>query len=506
MRSTKVSNILVFKVVIARQVSTSATSKLKPFQEIPGPKPLPVIGNIWRYLPLIGDYRTDTLFENAQYNKERYGSLVREQITRRHTILHLFKPEDIEEYFRQDGKCPYRRSHRALHKYRHDRPELYNSGGLFSENGPKWAEQRAKFQKRLMSNSQVAQNIGKLDEVSLKFLNWLEFELAKGKIDSVIKDFEFLLYKWALGNTLRVFLDMDIDKLKPEYVNELIQIIHNTLTSTDKTEIQTDKWIKKPHKCSHYKMLAESQEFLHDFVSNEIDKLSSESTHLQSNFSYPIHWLRTDKIDRKDIITFIIDSFMAGLHTTSYTTAFMLYYISNDESILEKLQYELNEVIPNCDRPLTISDIDKMVLLQDCLKETLRLNPVSIGTGRLTKEDNIVLRDYTIPKDTMIITQNQAISRDDQIYEAANEFRPSRWSNYRACPRDLKPSPFATLPFGFGARACIGQRLAKLQIKVLTVRLLQKYRIKFLHEIPIKTTLIHTIDGNLNVETRPINP
>lgn len=28
----------------------------KPFQEIPGPKPLPLLGNTWRFLPVFGDY------------------------------------------------------------------------------------------------------------------------------------------------------------------------------------------------------------------------------------------------------------------------------------------------------------------------------------------------------------------------------------------------------------------------------------------------------------------
>jgi hypothetical protein len=26
----------------------------KPFEDIPGPKPLPIIGNVWRFIPYIG--------------------------------------------------------------------------------------------------------------------------------------------------------------------------------------------------------------------------------------------------------------------------------------------------------------------------------------------------------------------------------------------------------------------------------------------------------------------
>ena len=27
----------------------------KPFEDIPGPKPLPIIGNVWRFIPSIGN-------------------------------------------------------------------------------------------------------------------------------------------------------------------------------------------------------------------------------------------------------------------------------------------------------------------------------------------------------------------------------------------------------------------------------------------------------------------
>ena len=31
-------------------------STAKPYEDIPGPKPLPIIGNAWRFLPGIGTY------------------------------------------------------------------------------------------------------------------------------------------------------------------------------------------------------------------------------------------------------------------------------------------------------------------------------------------------------------------------------------------------------------------------------------------------------------------
>ena len=49
--------------VLKRCKSTAAVAQArpeewdyaKPFEEIPGPKPLPIIGNIWRFIPYIGN-------------------------------------------------------------------------------------------------------------------------------------------------------------------------------------------------------------------------------------------------------------------------------------------------------------------------------------------------------------------------------------------------------------------------------------------------------------------
>lgn len=39
-------------------------------------------------------------------------------------------------------------------------------------------------------------------------------------------------------------------------------------------------------------------------------------------------WLQTDKLDRHDLTTFVIDALVAGRDTTSYTTAILLYNLT----------------------------------------------------------------------------------------------------------------------------------------------------------------------------------
>ena len=40
--------------VAVPQVAQNDLDTAKPYEAIPGPKPLPIIGNIWRFLPYIG--------------------------------------------------------------------------------------------------------------------------------------------------------------------------------------------------------------------------------------------------------------------------------------------------------------------------------------------------------------------------------------------------------------------------------------------------------------------
>lgn len=54
--------------------------------------------------------------------------------------------------------------------------------------------------------------------------------------------------------------------------------------------------------------------------------------------------------------------------------------------------------MPEKDTEVTSDLISKAVYLRSCIKESLRLNPVAVGVGRLLQQD-MVLKGYLIPKD-----------------------------------------------------------------------------------------------------------
>lgn len=63
---------------------------------------------------------------------------------------------------------------------------------------------------------------------------------------------------------------------------------------------------------------------------------------------------------------------------------------------------------------------------------------------------------------------NAYASRSERYFKNAQEFNPSRWSREQM---EVNPiHPFATLPFGFGKRNCVGRRLAEQEIYLTLIK------------------------------------
>lgn len=82
---------------------------------------------------------------------------------------------------------------------------------------------------------------------------------------------------------------------------------------------------------------------------------------------------------------------------TAYATSFALYHLANNPECQEKLYKETATILPDKDSLLTDEALSKAHYVKSCVKESLRLNPVSIGVGRLLQKD-IILKGFLIPK------------------------------------------------------------------------------------------------------------
>lgn len=92
-----------------------------------------------------------------------------------------------------------------------------------------------------------------------------------------------------------------------------------------------------------------------------------------------------------------LDMFLAGVDTTSSSTANFLYQLAKNPDKQEKLREEIQHLQVDKNGRLTQSSFLTAPYLRACLKETMRLAPIVSGTARAAGKD-LVIKGYQVPK------------------------------------------------------------------------------------------------------------
>ncbi|XP_041976410.1 cytochrome P450 302a1, mitochondrial-like [Aricia agestis] len=478
---------LMFTRIRCRYSDDGVKEIRKSFGEISGPKSYPLIGTLYKYWPFIGDYDAEALDEIARTNWKKYGGLVREEPGT--NLLHIYEPELIEKVFRQKERFPERRSHVAMLHYRNSKPHVYNSGGLLSINGPDWWRLRSTFQKIFSTPQSVKQHIDITDKIVREFVNWTKNSYLSSESDFL----KYLnrLYLEVIGAIAlgERFQSFTLPEQSP--YSRSSKVIEAAFGSNCGI-FKLDKGILwRFFNTPLYKKLANSQKYLEDVAMESImrkanffeDQSGAYDTSLLKSF------LDLPNIDLKDITGMIVDIIMAAIDTTSYATSFVLYHLAKNPESQDKLFNDILTLLPNKDMDITPETLSKAVYLKSCVKESLRLNPVAIGVGRVLQDD-LILKGYLIPKGTVIVTQNMVASRLPQYVKDPLRYKPERWIRESDDYENIHP--FLSLPFGFGPRACIARRLAEQNMCIALSRIIREFRIKWMgSELGVKTHLIN---------------
>ncbi|WP_309892557.1 cytochrome P450 [Archangium sp.] len=155
---------------------------------------------------------------------------------------------------------------------------------------------------------------------------------------------------------------------------------------------------------------------------------------------------------------------IAGHETTAIGMAWALYHLQREPQTLQRLLEELAPLGPQPEPEALM----KLPYLGAVCDEALRLHPVVIVAGRRTVAP-FTLCGRELPVGTPIMTSIWLAHRDPATYPDPERFRPERFL-------ERKFSPFEYLPFGGGARRCIGAAFALYEMRVVLGTLLAAHR------------------------------
>lgn len=115
------------------------------------------------------------------------------------------------------------------------------------------------------------------------------------------------------------------------------------------------------------------------------------------------------------------------------------------------------------------------------MRETLRLHPAGVISPREAAVD-ITVGGYEIPKGTLILWSAHLAGRDSQAWSDPLRFEPDRFEDLS--PELQAVADAAWVPFGRGARNCIGFALAQMELTLIVSRIAQQLDIS-----PTSTTV-----------------
>jgi len=168
-----------------------------------------------------------------------------------------------------------------------------------------------------------------------------------------------------------------------------------------------------------------------------------------------------ERLSRKEITDQIGTFFFGAFDTTSNTLAMALDHLANNPDIQEQLAASLANVDM---RQVTFESLNELSFLGAVVDETNRFSPTAQMFPRSLKQDLLLSNGIAMKKGMQCLLDWSSNGRDASMWpgqttEDLRVFRPQRWL-------ESTPKKMAHLPFGHGARICIGSKLALAEMKM----------------------------------------
>jgi cytochrome P450/nitrite reductase/ring-hydroxylating ferredoxin subunit len=433
---------------------------LRRLEDLPGPKGLPIVGNLFQI-------DISRLHERLETWVAEYGPLFRYRMGPQ-TFVAVADPELIDQVLRQRPET-YRRLSTV-------EPVFKEMGidGVFSAEGAAWRPQR-RLSMEALSHRHLKDFYPTLVRVAERLRARCHQAATSGERVDVVD----LLKRFTVDVTTLLTLGHDVNTLEQgdDVIQRKLEQIFPAFNRRLFALFPTWRLLRMPVDRRLDDALGELRDWMNELVTatRELFAEEPERALRPANFLQAMITARDDDgqpFSDELIFANLLTMLVAGEDTTAYTLAWAIHHLCDEPGVVADLVQELDGFLGDDPIPATFELANRLSFTGATANETMRLRPVA---PLMINESNVdtVLGDLELPKGTGISVLIRPGALDETNFADPSRFNPRRWLPGAEGAHD----PSVHMPFGSGPRLCPGRALALLEMKLVLATLYKSFSI-----------------------------
>ncbi|XP_029353311.1 cytochrome P450 1A1 [Echeneis naucrates] len=441
-------------------------------RRLPGPKPLPIIGNVLE----VGSKPYLSLTAMSK----QYGDVFQIQIGMRPVVV-LSGSETIRQALIKQGE------------EFSGRPDLYSF--RFINDGKSLAfstDQAGVWRARRKLAYNALRSFSTLDGTTPEYSCMLEEHISKEgaylikQLNSVMKDKgSFDPFRYIVVSVANVICGMCFGRRYDHSDQELLSLVNlsdefgqvvgsgnpadfipilqflpsKTMKNFVSINDRFNKFVKKIV-IEHY--VTYDKDNIRDITDSLIDHC--EDRKLDENCNI--------QMSDEKIVGIVNDLFGAGFDTISTALSWSVMYMVAYPEVQERLHEELKNKV-GLDRSPRLSDKPNLPFLEAFILEVFRHSSFLPFTIPHCTSKDTSLNGYFIPKDTCVFINQWQINHDPKLWKDPSSFIPDRFLSADGTELN-KLEGEKVMAFGMGKRRCIGEVIARNEVYLFLAIIVQK--------------------------------
>jgi cytochrome P450/nitrite reductase/ring-hydroxylating ferredoxin subunit len=445
------TEIVAWEEKNAKTVDAGGKQALVTPDELPGPRGLPVLGNMHQ----METRKFHLILEDWH---RQYGDIYQIALGPERAVV-IADPEMVQSILieRPDGFSRLAGIRQAI--------EEMGIEGLFSVEGDQWRRHR-----QLAKGVFDVRHLQDFFPVMRKVTHRLHHRWQHLAEQQIPLDAQKDLMRYTVDITTNLAFGYDMNTLEAEgdRIQQHLERVFPMIAFRAFMPIRYWNYLKLPADRALEASLAELRVSINRFIEHARKQIAEDpilKERPQNLLQALLAAQASEDIELNDLEIYgnVFTFLLAGEDTTANSIAWMMYFMTKYPEVQQKMQAEADSVLMDGPTLTEYEQIRDLRYIEAVAHETMRFKPVATFLG-LQALKNVTVNFLQIPEGTPVFLLLRPKGLEDTEFAAAAEFKPERWLNYAHQENPHHRKSF--LPFGGGPRLCPGRSLALHEIKM----------------------------------------